>query len=117
MSELPEARPFAGGRRLMATALVVGLVGSASTVIGLVLAPGQTWFSYLIAVVYALSLALGLVAFLIIVHCMNATWPTVVRRLAESGAAVLPLLALLFVPILFALRYLYPWMHVGAFGD
>jgi hypothetical protein len=117
MSDRAEARPFRGGHKVMTGALLVGVLGAALTALGFVTAPGTAWFSYLIALVFMVSLAFGVMGFLIIVHCMNATWPTVVRRLAESAAAVLPLLGVLFVPVLLGLRHLYPWMNVAGIGE
>jgi hypothetical protein len=115
--DLPDAQPFDGAPRALRLALAVGVAGALATFGGYLLAPAATVFSYLIALVYALSLALGLLGFLLITHTMDATWPTVVRRLAESGAAVLPLLALLFIPVVATLRHLYPWMNLPAVAD
>jgi hypothetical protein len=110
----PENRPFSGGRMVMRASLLVGVVGAGLTAAGVAVAPERALFAYLIAVVFALTLALGLLGFLVIVHTMNATWPTVVRRLAESGVAVMPLLAVLFVPVLLGLHHLYPWAKASA---
>jgi hypothetical protein len=115
--ELPEARPFDGAPRALALSLALGAAGALGTAAGFLLVPGQAAFSYLIALAYVISLAVGLLGFLFIVHTMDATWPTVIRRLAEAGAAVLPLLALLFLPVLASLRHLYPWMNIAAVTD
>jgi hypothetical protein len=101
----------------MAVALALGVVGAGATGIGLAVAPDRAFFSYLIALVFISSLAIGLIGFLLIVHTMDATWPTVIRRLAESGAAVIPLVAVLFVPMLVGLGHLYPWMNISAAGE
>jgi hypothetical protein len=42
---------------------------------------------------------------------MHAAWPTLLRRLTEGVVATLPLLAILYVPLLFGLRTLYPWLR------
>jgi hypothetical protein len=105
--------PYEGGRAVMLVALGAGVGGAVFTAVGFALAPATALFSYLIAVIFFMTLAVGLMGFLLIVHTMNATWPTVVRRLAESGAAVMPLLAVLFVPILLGLPRLYPWVRIS----
>ena len=44
-------------------------------------------------------------------HLTAARWFVVLRRLAETIAATLPLFALLFIPLLFGLDSLYPWVR------
>ena len=39
----------------------------------------------------------------------NGGWGFVIRRFLEAGAYLLPLMALLFVPVFFGLGFLYPW--------
>lgn len=95
--------------RVIRPALLCALVGGVGLIIGALLAPEQTLFSYLAAYVYVLSLALGALVFLTIVNAMNATWPVAIRRVVETATSTLPLLALLFVPIVLGLRVLYPW--------
>jgi hypothetical protein len=51
-----------------------------------------------------------------IAHAANTTWPVAVRRIAETVSATLPLFALLFVPVLFGLRSLYPWARADEYS-
>ena len=44
-------------------------------------------------------------------HVTGGAWGAVMRRLLESATRTLPLLALLFVPMVFGLHYLYAWAH------
>lgn len=99
------------------TSLVLGAAGLAASIVGFVTDPTGILFSWLIAVVYVLTVVIGLMGLLIITYTMNAGWPTVVRRLAEAGMPVMPLLAVAFVPILIGLDKLYPWTNIAAFGD
>jgi hypothetical protein len=107
----PEARPFRGGSRVMRGGLVAGVAGATLLAIGFVADPRQALFSYLIAYAYLLALALGAMAFVLSVHAANSVWPTAVRRLAEAAMALLPLTAVLLVPVLARADLLYPWMH------
>jgi hypothetical protein len=107
----PEARTFRGGRLAMRGGLVAGAAGTALLAIGFAIDPRQALFSYLIAYAYLLALALGAMAFVLSVHAANSVWPTAVRRLAEAGMAVLPLMAVLLVPVLVGAGWLYPWTH------
>jgi hypothetical protein len=90
---------------------IATIVGAVALVVGFVVDPAQTFFGYLSAYTYGLSIALGALILLLTCNAMDAKWPTIVRRLMESISATLPLYALLFVPILFGMGRLYPWMH------
>lgn len=76
----------------------------------------RAMYGYLFGFISVLSLALGCLFFVIIQHLTRAGWSVVVRRVAEFGAATMPLLALLFLPIAFFAHDLFPWGHVEA-GD
>ena len=66
-------------------------------------------FSYLVAFVFWLTLALGGLGFVLIQFLTRAGWSTSIRRTAEAVASTLPAFLVLFVPIIFALHQLYPW--------
>ncbi len=74
----------------------------------------QGMHSYLLALVYFLSLGLGALFFVTLQHLTRAGWSVVVRRLAELFASSLPLMALLFVPVLISMLQgnasLYLWV-------
>ncbi len=108
---------FRGGARLLRVSLVLTALGVVGLVIGAFLAPQQLFPAYLTAYAYAVSTALGALIFLMIGHAMNAGWPVVLRRLTETIVASLPLLALLFLPILFGLHLLYPWIRPEEMSD
>ena len=42
-------------------------------------------------------------------HLTGGGWGFVIRRILEAAFGTLPLLALLFLPLLFGLHHLYPW--------
>ncbi|HKP60531.1 MAG TPA: hypothetical protein VJV78_27580 [Polyangiales bacterium] len=93
--------------------LVTGVAAFASMIYQFVRSPDAAFHAYLAAYAYALSIVLGCMAFTMISHAANATWPVAVRRLPEALGAAMPLLALLFLPVLFGLRALYPWAHAA----
>ena len=47
-------------------------------------------------------------------HLTGGRWGFVTRRFLEAGFMTLPLMALLFVPLLFGLHELYPWARPDA---
>jgi hypothetical protein len=67
------------------------------------------FFGYLVNFAFVLSLALGALYFVVLHYLTHAGWSVVVRRIAEAVSATLPLLAVLFIPLLFGLGELYPW--------
>ena len=76
--------------------------------------PRQFFFSWLVSFLFVLSLALGALFFVLIQYATQGGWGIVVRRIGEIVFATLPLMAVLFVPLLFGLHYLYPWSVPGA---
>jgi hypothetical protein len=69
------------------------------------------FFAYLLNYAFFLSLALGALFFVILQHLTRAGWSVVLRRLAEGVAATLPVLAVLFLPVVVGLPHLYHWSH------
>jgi hypothetical protein len=69
------------------------------------------YFSYLTAVIFFLSIALGALFFVLLHHATRAGWSVVVRRGAEVMAATLPLFVLLFLPLLYGVGALFHWAH------
>lgn len=103
-----QAGPLA--RTLVVFGLAVGLVGLAGA-LGLGAAVGwpKLLKSYLVAYIFGLSIGLGALFFVMLQHLTRAGWSVAVRRLAEVLTGLLPLLAVLALPILAGVRVLYPW--------
>jgi hypothetical protein len=92
-------------------AFVIGVLGLAASVIGWVTTPRDFFVAYLFAEVFFVGLSLGSLGILMIHHLTGGYWGYGVRRFLEAAVGNLPLLALLFVPVLFGLSELYPWRH------
>jgi hypothetical protein len=90
-------------------ALIAGIAGMALCGLGVFLDPTQFFRSYLLAYVFWLGLPLGCLAILMVHHLVGGTWGLIIRRVLESATRTLPLMALLFVPLLFGLGDLYSW--------
>jgi hypothetical protein len=71
----------------------------------------QFFRSYLIAYLFWLGIAAGCLPLLMLHHLVGGTWGFVVRRILEAGTRTLPLMAALFVPLLFGIHSLYEWSH------
>ncbi len=84
-----------------AALLVCALLGFAD--------PTQLLRSYLTAYLFWVGGALGCLALLMIQHVTGGAWGVAIRRLLESGARTLPVMAILFIPIALGLDRLYEW--------
>lgn len=99
-------------RQWRGRALIVGIIGLALTVLGAFIGPpGQFFRSYLWSYVFVVGLSLGCLAWLMTQYLSGGAWGVVIRRPAEAAARVLPLLALLFIPVAIGIPSLYRWSH------
>jgi len=94
--------------------LQIGIIGLAISAIGGWLSPEQFFRSYLIGYLFCIGVALGCLALIMLHYLTGGTWGIVVRRLLESASRTLPLLALMFVPLIFGMHRLYIWTHPEA---
>jgi len=71
----------------------------------------QFAYSYLLAFIFFLSLCLGGMFMTIIHHLFDANWSVPLRRINEHLGFLLPVMAVLFIPIaIFAPTEIYQWM-------
>jgi hypothetical protein len=96
---------------------IVGAVGLFALCAGGWFQARQFFVSYLYAYFFWLGLGVGCALIAMIHHLTGGEWGHPVRRFLEAGAATLPLMAILFVPICFGLRELYPWARSNAGPD
>jgi hypothetical protein len=71
----------------------------------------QLFRSYLVAYLFWFGIALGCLPLLMLHHLVGGTWGFVIRRILEAGTRTLPLMLVLFVPLLFGVHSLYEWSH------
>ena len=110
----PTSTPSSGAISAKWRALPLWLIlgGGALGVIGLVRSPQQFAYSYLLAFTFFLSICLGGLFLVLIHHLFDASWSTPIRRVSEHLAFLLPVMAVLFIPIaILAKPYLYAWMR------
>jgi len=106
-----------GVRRFGRRALVVGAASAALCALGATVDTIQFLRSYLFAYLFFAGAALGSLAVLMLQHVTGGAWGAAVRRLLESGARTLPLMALLFVPVALGTGDLYEWAGPDAATD
>src|SRR5262249_34693111 len=73
--------------------------------------PTQFFQSYLMAYMLCLGTSLGCLALGMVHQLSGGAWGVVLRRPIGGAVRVLPLLTLLFLPILFGMSRLYVWTH------
>ncbi|HEY1553114.1 MAG TPA: hypothetical protein VGG28_35025 [Kofleriaceae bacterium] len=95
----------------MKLAVIIGIAGGVAVAIGFSLAPAQAAFAYLTAWAFAMSIALGALIFVMTGHAMSARWTVAFQRRGEMIIGALPVLAILFVPIVVYARFIYPWLE------
>jgi hypothetical protein len=104
------APPTADIERLRSRALIVGVVGLVGCGIGLLIDRDHFFRAWLVAYLLFLGIALGSLALMMIQHLSGGAWG-VFRRIFEASSRTLPLLMVLFVPVLLGIGTLYPWSH------
>ena len=90
-------------------ALITGVIGLGLLAFGAFLNLEGFFESYLYGFLFWLGLSLGCFFILMLQYVAGGPWGTMVRRPMEAGIMVLPVMALLFVPLLFGMGYLYEW--------
>lgn len=96
-------------KRVQMLALIAGGVGGVLLVVGGLLNPAQFFPAYLVGYVLWVQVALGCLVILMIYNMTGGGWGYVTQRILRAGMLTLPLLAVLFVPILLGLPVLYEW--------
>lgn len=91
-----------------------GLAGLAVSAAGGFFEPAQFFQSYLMAYMLCLGLTLGSLALGMVHQLSGGAWGVVLRRPIGAAARVLPVLTLLFLPIVAGMSHLYIWTHADA---
>ncbi len=88
--------------------------GGLLALLGAIVSTKQFGFSWLLAFMFYLSLCLGALFLVMAHHLFDASWSVPIRRLNEQLACLLPVMALLFIPIAILAPFtIYPWMRMS----
>lgn len=90
-------------------AFIIGIVGLIGAIIGLILDPRAALTAWLAAAVGWGEVPIGCLAILMMVVLVPGTWRGLFAGPLAAGAALLPVAALSFVPVLIGLWWIYPW--------
>jgi hypothetical protein len=89
--------------------LLVGVVFGVIAVILAFIQPQQFYRAYLLGFMLWLGVALGSMAILMIRHLTGGGWGMVIRRILGAAMRTVPLLAVLFIPVILGIHKLYIW--------
>src|ERR1700686_434426 len=89
--------------------LIVGVIFAVISLALAFLRPDEFFRAYLLGYMDWLGVTLGSMAILMIRHLTGGGWGMVIRRILGAAMRCLPLMAVLFIPILFGLPKLYVW--------
>jgi len=98
-------------RKISQRSLVIGVVFALISGALAFLRPDEFYSAYLLGFMCWLGVALGSMAIVMIRHLTGGGWGTVIRRILGAAMRTLPVLAILFTPIIIAVgqHRIYPW--------
>ncbi|HZT77171.1 MAG TPA: hypothetical protein VFA27_10965 [Vicinamibacterales bacterium] len=96
---------------LQRRALLVGGAFGLVSLVGAFVSLDQFLPSYLIAYMFCLGVTLGCMALGMVHQLSGGAWGVVLRRPIGAASRVLPILTLLFIPIVLGMHRLYIWTH------
>jgi hypothetical protein len=108
-------------RTLQVGGVGVAVVGLLLTIFGVVTDLEHFYQVYLIAFLFWIEVSLGCLGFFLLLNIVQGGWGFAVKRIMAAGARTIPVMGLLFIPLLFSLGRLYPWANgevplEGAYG-
>ena len=98
-------------RKISRRSLIIGVVFAVISGVLAFSRPDEFYRAYLLGFMCWLGVALGSMAILMIRHLTGGGWGTVIRRILGAAMRTLPLLAVLFIPVIIAVAQhrVYPW--------
>jgi hypothetical protein len=96
-------------------------IGGISSIIILVVAlifpeqREQAMRSWLLGFIFWGGIGFGSIGILLLQYLTGGAWGVVIRRILEASSRTLPILFVLFLPIMFGITQLYAWTHMS--GD
>ncbi|HEV7475506.1 MAG TPA: hypothetical protein VGN90_15740, partial [Pyrinomonadaceae bacterium] len=95
--------------RVQRIALIVGVVFMLLLAVGFFLDRRQFFHSYLFGFSFWAGISIGSLALLMLQHLTGGGWGLVIRRVLEASTRTLPLVLILFLPIVLGAHSIYSW--------
>jgi hypothetical protein len=102
-------------KRWQLPALGIGFVGTLIVLGAALFFPEyreQALRSWLLGFIFWAGIGLGSLGVLILQYLTGGAWGVVTRRTLEAGSRTLPIIVLLFLPLVFGINSLYEWTHI-----
>jgi hypothetical protein len=106
---IPEERLGPRAIRLEQISGVIGALGLLLCCAGFFANRGEFFQSYLFAFIYWGGFTIGGLCVLLMNHVVGGTWGVTTRRLLGAAVRTLPLLIVLFIPLVIGIKDIYPW--------
>lgn len=74
----------------------------------------QALRSWLLGFIFWAGIGIGSIGVLLLQYLTGGAWGVVIRRVVEAGSRTLPIIFVLFLPLMFGITYLYEWTHLPA---
>ena len=105
--------------KLHKLASIGAVIGFAGLTVGLLIDPKAAFASYLVAWTAVSAVPIGALAVLFTAYLVRAGWTHDLHELLSGVALTIPVIAVLFIPVLAGIGHLYPWAsgstHLTAF--
>src|SRR5262245_31021082 len=89
--------------------LIVGFIALLFCCGAALIFPQPFFRAYLSAYIFWIGIPVGALALLMLHHLVGGRWGFMIQRVLEAAIQTLPLMGVLFIPLLFGLADLYPW--------
>jgi hypothetical protein len=94
-----------------ALALAIGFLSFALFIFGWLVDRNQFFHAYLVGFIFWIGITIGSLALLMLQHLTGGAWGLIIRRELEAATRTLPLMLILFIPVLVGLNQIYPWTN------
>src|SRR5882724_8984903 len=98
-------------KRVSTMALAVGALFFGLFVFGSLVDRAQAFHAYLVGFIFWIGITLGSMALLMLQHLTGGAWGLIIRRVLEAATRTLPLMLILFIPIVLRLDLIYDWTN------
>jgi len=103
--------------RVQQRALIVGVVFTLLLALGFFLDRTQFFHSYLFGFSFWAGISVGSLALLMLQHLTGGGWGLVIRRVLEAATRTLPLVLILFVPMVLGAHRIYGWTDANEIAE
>ena len=90
--------------------LIVGIVFLVALIASAFFNRHRVFQSYLIGWTLCTGISVGSLALLMLQHMTGGGWGLAIRRVLEAATRLLPIMAILFVPVIIGSHSIYPWL-------